>query len=241
MFDDAQKVSTVFADKTRFSIYQFIMNHPNTTCTVKEIAQEFSIHPNVARLHLSKLEEIGLLESGWDHQAIPGRPGRVYSLRQKAISMTFPPRDFQLLAELVLEVLGGGGDSSLKSLGDVGYRYGVRLAQGLLASSDDLGFRFSTSSNLRPLEDVLSVEGMSTSIFLDDQERKVIRLRNCPFREAAERYSRLTCHLHRSILRGIWETLFEPVQMRSGACQAKGDRCCEICVLPQDQMEEVGA
>jgi transcriptional regulator len=56
------KITNVLADPTRFSIYNYIVNQ-NREVTVQEIADEFSIHPNVARLHLSKLEDVGMLKS----------------------------------------------------------------------------------------------------------------------------------------------------------------------------------
>ncbi|ABZ84046.1 conserved hypothetical protein [Heliomicrobium modesticaldum Ice1] len=237
MFEDAQKISSVFADRTRFSIYQYIVNHPNATCTVKEIAQEFSIHPNVARLHLSKLEEIGLLESGWDHQSMPGRPGRVYSLRKKAITLHFPPREYQLLCDLTLDALDEVGAAGTVALNKVGHAHGVRLAQGIRSGK-------GADANGKAAEsfgELTAIESLAVSAVTCDAARTVIRLRHCPFRESAERRHHLTCPLHRAILRGLWETLYGPAAMESLSCQALGDACCEIAVLPSASDEEMGA
>ncbi|MZP29708.1 helix-turn-helix domain-containing protein [Heliobacterium undosum] len=247
MFEDAQKVSSVFADRTRFSIYQYIVNHPNATCTVKEIAQEFSIHPNVARLHLSKLEEIGLLESGWDHQSMPGRPGRVYSLRKKAITLHFPPREYQLLCDLTLDALDDVGAAGMVALNRVGHAHGVRLAQGIRSGNGAVvnGKAAGTGNDNRvageSFDELTAIESLAVSAVTCDDARTVIRLRNCPFRESAERRHHLTCPLHRAILRGVWETLYGPAAMESLSCQALGDACCEIGVLPGASDEEVGA
>ncbi|MBM7865744.1 helix-turn-helix domain-containing protein [Heliobacterium gestii] len=250
MFEDAQKVSSVFADRTRFSIYQYIVNHPNATCTVKEIAQEFSIHPNVARLHLSKLEEIGLLESGWDHQSMPGRPGRVYSLRKKAITLHFPPREYQLLCDLTLDALDEVGAAGMAALNKVGRAHGVRLAQGLQSNSSAGSSSASTGNaagathgNASPegaFDAMLTIESLAISAVTRNETGAIIRLRNCPFRESAERRHHLTCPLHRAILSGVWETLFEPAVLASLSCQALGDACCEIGVHPGSQSEAVG-
>nr|WP_243237168.1 helix-turn-helix domain-containing protein [Heliobacterium chlorum] len=236
VFEDAQKVSSVFADKTRFSIYQFIVNHPNATCTVKDIAQEFSIHPNVARLHLSKLEEIGLLESGWDHQSMPGRPGRIYRLRQKAISLHFPPREYQLLCELTLDALSELGAGALASLEKVGYVHGVRIAQAALATPSR-----NIPNDSHPLSELQSIESLSVSVVSHDETKTVIRMRNCTFREAAEKYHPLTCSLHRALLRGVWETLYVPVEIEALTCQATGDGSCELCVKPKSCGKTVSA
>ena len=53
------KITNVLSDPTRYYIYTFITkNHKEVT--VQEIAENFSIHPNVARLHLSKLEDVNI-------------------------------------------------------------------------------------------------------------------------------------------------------------------------------------
>lgn len=54
------KITNVLSDPTRFYIYQYITNC-HRDVTVQEIADKFSIHPNVARLHLSKLEDVRML------------------------------------------------------------------------------------------------------------------------------------------------------------------------------------
>lgn len=56
------KITGVLSDPTRFSIYQYI-SRQHRDITVQEIADTFKIHTNVARLHLSKLEDVAMLVS----------------------------------------------------------------------------------------------------------------------------------------------------------------------------------
>ncbi len=56
------KVTNALSDPTRFNIYQYIIKSTNAA-TVNEVAKEFDIHPNVARMHLSKLEDVELIIS----------------------------------------------------------------------------------------------------------------------------------------------------------------------------------
>ncbi|WP_170270549.1 helix-turn-helix transcriptional regulator [Heliorestis acidaminivorans] len=229
MFEDAQKVSAVFADRTRFSIYQFIVNHRNQSCNVKEIAKEFSIHPNVARLHLSKLEEIGLLDSNWDHQATPGRPGRVYSLCTKALSLTFPPRRYELLSRLLLESLLSFSDAP-EVVEKVGYRYGQTLSQKALNN-------YSNISSISPddsakddlLVQILAGQGVGLTITKQDKG-KMIRMTNCPFREVAIEQSSLTCRLHRAVIAGLYESVFSPTEIT--VLKSQSDNCtyCELAL-----------
>lgn len=60
--EQALKITGVLSDPTRYYIYKYISQKHNYV-TVQEIADEFNIHPNVARLHLSKLEDVNMLKS----------------------------------------------------------------------------------------------------------------------------------------------------------------------------------
>lgn len=56
------RITNVLSDPTRYYIYQYISKQ-HQEVTVQEIADGFNIHPNVARLHLSKLEDVNMLVS----------------------------------------------------------------------------------------------------------------------------------------------------------------------------------
>lgn len=56
------KITNVLSDPTRYYIYQYITKR-HQEVTVQEVAENFNIHPNVARLHLSKLEDVNMLAS----------------------------------------------------------------------------------------------------------------------------------------------------------------------------------
>lgn len=62
MEQNTLKVTSVLADPTRFSIYQYVAKQ-HREVTVQEVAEVFDIHVNVARLHLTKLESVSLLAS----------------------------------------------------------------------------------------------------------------------------------------------------------------------------------
>ena len=51
------KITHTLADETRYSIYQYVLQEGKEV-TVHEIATAFSIHPNVARMHLTKLADV---------------------------------------------------------------------------------------------------------------------------------------------------------------------------------------
>jgi predicted ArsR family transcriptional regulator len=62
---------------TRASIYQRLGEHGDPR-TVADVADEFNLHPNVARAHLEKLAELGLVTVGQRKHPGGGRPAKLY-------------------------------------------------------------------------------------------------------------------------------------------------------------------
>src|SRR5690606_36252719 len=109
------KITNVLADPTRFYIYQYIVKK-NTDVTVQEIADEFNIHPNVARLHLTKLEDVNMLVSETKKTGKGGRPSRLYKLSADLIQLNFPYRDYQLLSKIAIEMMSSLGEIGKQAL-----------------------------------------------------------------------------------------------------------------------------
>src|SRR5690625_27597 len=107
--ENTLKVTNVLSDPTRFNIYQHIIKRRKPV-TVLNVAEEFDIHPNVARLHLSKLEEIKLITSHFQKTGRGGRPSRLYELSDNVIELNFPFRDYKLLATIAIESFADLGE-----------------------------------------------------------------------------------------------------------------------------------
>ena len=98
------KITSTLADETRFQIYNFMLQHKRMF-TVQEVADKFRIHPNVARLHLTKLTEIKVITADFVKTGKGGRPGRVYQATEEGISLTFPRREDPILLTILLLLL----------------------------------------------------------------------------------------------------------------------------------------
>src|SRR5690625_2624724 len=122
------KVTNVLSDPTRFNIYQHIIKRRDPV-TVLNIAEEFNIHPNVARLHLSKLEEIKLISSHFQKTGRGGRPSRLYELSDNVIELNFPFRDYKLLSSIAIESFVELGDVGKTALYNTGKRYGMEVVK----------------------------------------------------------------------------------------------------------------
>ena len=96
--DRDHELSAVLADDTRYHIYRWVAERPGTDVTVADVAGEFGLHPNVARMHLAKLEQAGFLATGFRRAPGGGRPAKLYRLSDQVVTFGFPPRRYELLS-----------------------------------------------------------------------------------------------------------------------------------------------
>src|SRR6476646_9287733 len=122
------KITNVLADPTRYYIYQYITKR-HQEITVKEVAENFNIHPNVARLHLSKLEDVNMLASETKKTGKGGRPSRLYRLSEDVIQLHFPFRDYMLLANVAIQTMISLGEAGKQALYLTGKRFGTEVIE----------------------------------------------------------------------------------------------------------------
>lgn len=70
-------IARALGSTTRAQIYEHLKASEHDL-TVKDVAESFDLHPNVARTHLSVLADAGLLVVGRRKHAGGGRPARIY-------------------------------------------------------------------------------------------------------------------------------------------------------------------
>ena len=97
-------VSAAFGDPTRRDIFLHVRTVPGTTAS--EVADAFSLHPNVARHHLKRLVDGGYLsvEAG-RNPAGAGRPSRRYFCVGEDLSLGLMQRRDDLLMRLLAEAM----------------------------------------------------------------------------------------------------------------------------------------
>lgn len=201
------KVTGILSDPTRFNIYQYILeNHKEVN--VAEIASEFDIHPNVARLHLSKLEDIELLTAYSKKTGKGGRPSRVYFLSDKVIQLNFPYRDYKLLSSILIDSLAEMGDVGRKTLYTIGEKYGKKIMDSFHTKN------LSTEKKLIILEEASTMMGLYSNFFYDEKKQTIkFQVNNCPFKELAAKNQHLICDMHHAFIKGMLEVLFTEVDL----------------------------
>ncbi|MCF3941766.1 helix-turn-helix transcriptional regulator [Oceanobacillus alkalisoli] len=204
------KVTNVMSDPTRFNIYQHLVEH-HQDVSVTDISEAFDIHPNVARLHLSKLEEINLVTSYLKKTGKGVRPGRRYQLSNEVVELNFPARDYKILSSIALEALMDLGEPGKQALYETGKKYGTEVMhQDMKHLNEDADVK----EKITVLERTGRMLGMYPSFKYDKETNSIhFSVNNCPFREIASNNHQLVCEMHRIFLKGMFEALFTSIEL----------------------------
>ncbi|MDQ6599640.1 transcriptional regulator [Bacillus salipaludis] len=218
------KITNVLSDPTRYYIYQYITKR-HQEVTVQEVAENFNIHPNVARLHLSKLEDVNMLISETKKTGKGGRPSRLYRLSDDVIQLHFPFRDYMLLSKVAIQTMLTLGEEGKKALYITGKRFGTEIIEQEMAKrsfGDELDF----NEKLNILKSASTLAGFYPEFDVNGDQTKIyFQIYNCPFKEVAEEHETV-CSMHREFLKGMFEVLFSSVELIEKENMFNG---CETC------------
>lgn len=203
------KVTSTLADDTRFSIYQYMLQEKEAF-TVQKIADQFGIHPNVARLHLTKLVEIDAITSMFEKTGRGGRPGRIYRIAETGISLSFPKRNYEELLGLVLEVLVELGPDSIEFGKKVSYRRGQSDIRKIIQAQGQVVSSMNFEAKIDVITEAATLIGYVPVIKELENGQKMIHFAvyNCPYHNEIAEYANLVCSLHESYLKGQFDFLF---------------------------------
>ena len=208
------RITSVLADPTRYYIYQFILNN-HREVSVQDIADKFEIHPNVARLHLSKLEDVQMIVSESKKTGKGGRPSRLYRLSDEVIQLHFPFRDYQLLAKIALQALSSLGEHGHEALSQAGKAFGQELIQQKLTLSSTPMNQLSFQDKVNLLNDAAKTSGFSPEFQATEDDGKImLQVFNCPFKELSVANPDVICTMHNSFLMGMFEAVFDYVELK---------------------------
>ncbi|MFB4164824.1 helix-turn-helix transcriptional regulator [Alteribacillus sp. JSM 102045] len=223
MEQETLKLTSVLADPTRFSIYQYISNR-HTDVTVQEIADTFDIHANVARLHLTKLEDVSLLTSETKKSGKGGRPSRYYAVSDKVVQIQFPFRDYQRLAEMAMQSLAKFGKEGKNELKLIGKEFGQEAVQNYLQYVKKPEHSLSLEEKVEVIRGVAVQQGLNPDISLSDNNKHVyFRIYNCPYKGLVNTHASYLCSMHHAMIEGMFETVFQDVNVNEEALMTTGN------------------
>jgi predicted ArsR family transcriptional regulator len=225
------KITNVLSDPTRYYIYQYITKR-HLEVTVQEVADNFNIHPNVARLHLSKLEDVNMLISETKKTGKGGRPSRLYRLSDDVIQLHFPFRDYMLLSKVAIQTMLELGEVGKKALFLTGKRFGMEIVEQELTKKGQSGSELSFQQKLTIFKNASTLAGFYPEFEVNGEETKIyFKIFNCPFKEVAMDQSETVCGMHYEFIRGMFEVLFHSVELIEMENMMTGCHTCSYQAL----------
>ncbi|GBD83663.1 helix-turn-helix domain protein [bacterium BMS3Abin02] len=220
------KLTATLGDPTRRSIYLRVRSSPEPL-TATLVANEFGIHPNVARHHLDRLTEEGYLEvtrrrpTGKTGPGA-GRPAKCYAATLKEIDLQFPTRRYDLLIDLLVRiVLHLAPGDGLQIALEIGRDFGRELASGITTTGDG-----DLAASLETVASLMQKEGFE--IIADPAGEKLLT-EHCPFSAGKFEHPEVLCSLDRGIMTGIFE-IVDPQRAAALEANLEMDHACVTTV-----------
>jgi predicted ArsR family transcriptional regulator len=181
--------------------------------SIDQLAGELGITRNAVREHVSALERDRLVEAR-AFTVTKGRPGRLYALSARGLSLF--PKQYDLMARLLLENMISrlGGEEAIVQLRALG----AQLAQPLKG-------RVGAGDLKRKARDVaLLMRELGYESSAPNAEAPTIEALNCVYHDLAKDDQKV-CELDLAL---IGELADAEVEHR--ACMARGDNACVFCL-----------
>lgn len=212
------------AEPSRRALYEYVAEQRDWVSR-EQAADAVGLQRGIAAHHLDRLASDGLLEV--DFQRLSGRtgpgagrPAKVYRRAGDEISVTLPPRRYELAGRL----LAGAADASrrdgtpiTRALNDSAHEEGRRIGR---ASRERGGRRSSVRSSRTALFSELRSLGFEP----ETRQDGVTVLHNCPFHHLAREHTELICHMNLRMLEGVLSEL-DGTQLKP-ALEPEDTYCC---------------
>jgi predicted ArsR family transcriptional regulator len=225
-------ITNAFGDPTRRGIYLFA-RETDGGVTAAQVADQFGVHPNVARHHLDKLAAGGYLEVavGRAEGAGAGRPSKHYRVPADAkvdLSGAVAVRGDDLVLSLLGKALSLLPPVQAERMAEeVGQEYGRAMALGLTGADLAAGQR-SLRSAMQAVADALTAHGFAAHA---DQRNNQLRIINhhCPFGDVAIE-NPVICAVDRGMVKGMLAALYGEADVNTLASLPQGDTFCATSV-----------
>ena len=195
---DRLSILKALGDNTRYAIYLEVARSAAPRSTA-EISESLGLHPNTVRPHLERMRDVGLLDVQTESRGMVGRPTHRYALAADAPSLGLEPPAFPTLARMLAGAAAAAGIGG-EDVVEAGREQGRAAASRHRAARDAAGC-------LRALVAELELLGFDPATGEDADGAASIAFTHCPFRELAEAFPELVCHLHRGLVEGFVETV----------------------------------
>jgi predicted ArsR family transcriptional regulator len=205
-FDDQVGGIAALGEPLRRALYRYVVAQ-DAPVSRDQAANGVGLVRHVARFHLDRLVDDGLLDVEYARPAGrggpgAGRPAKLYRRSTRQLAVSLPPREYELAGRLLAHAV------STFERGD------VPVAVALRNAARALGHRLGSQARERagPDPDRSQLAGAATRVLRDcgyepRTEAGGVALANCPFHALAEDYTDLICGMNLEVISGLVESL----------------------------------
>ncbi len=222
-------ITSAFGDPTRRQIYLFAREIDGGV-TAAQVAEQFGLHPNVARHHLDKLAAGGYLDVAVDRHegAGAGRPSKRYRASADATPLEVPVRTDDLVLALLGKALAALPSAAAHAMAEsVGMEYGRAMAASLAGADLAAGQR-SLRSAMHAVADALTAHGFAAHTESRNDQLRIIN-NHCPFGDVAIEHP-VICAVDRGMVKGMLGALYGELEPSTEASLPQGDTFCATAV-----------
>ena len=185
----------------------------------EEAAARAGVPVHTAKFHLDRLVDEGLLEVEFRRltgRTGPGagRPAKLYRRGLREISVSLPPRQYDLLSRILANAVAAAGGVD-EPVAEIARRIAHGEGESLGAGS------VGGETELTRVEGALAAGGYEPHS--DDEQ---IRLRNCPFHHAVQEQAALVCSLNLAYITGVCDGL--ACSTVRAELEPDPDHCCVV-------------
>ncbi|MEO6943635.1 MAG: helix-turn-helix domain-containing protein [Lacisediminihabitans sp.] len=219
---DALERLSSLGDPVRRRLYEYVRDCDEATGR-DDAANATGISRTLAAYHLDKLVDAGLLTAAYARppgRSGPGagRPAKIYSRATQGLTVSVPPRDYELLAQLLVSSVDRDSTGTVREIVnlaayDAGQRVGTEAGGDLLSALNGCGYQPKASEDGR------------------------VDLCNCPFHALSDEHRDVVCGLNHNLIRGVLDASGQPDAEAELAFRP--GRCCVI--IHKAQLDSSGS
>jgi predicted ArsR family transcriptional regulator len=212
------------AEPRRRAVFHFVAAQAGSVSR-DDVAVGLGVNRPLAAHHLDRLVDAGLLVVTFARPAGrggpgAGRPAKRYAAAEPEVTVSVPPRRYDVAARIFARALTGAGapggldprDAVRAIAADEG-----RAAGRAQATGSPLGVE-ATLSRAAHLLDRLG--------YVPERSRSCVRLRNCPFHGVLDVAPELMCGVNHAFLAGVLEGLAGSPRVTAVLAPPPGNDCC---------------
>lgn len=191
-------------DPVRRALYEHVRQQPRPV-TREQAADAAGVSRSLCAFHLEKLVEVGLLEARYESpeggRRGRGRTPKVYRAGPEGVSLTVPPRQYELVGQILADAVAQeptDSDGAARRLAyDSGHRIGATSRSGPGQPAPDPADALDRARTL------LAELGFEPRVESGPPVGSELTLGNCPFHALAQHQPELICGINEAFIAGL--------------------------------------